>query len=63
VGMVLVVDPAGLAGLFARAAELGLGPWLLGQVRQGVPTDIPDAAAKGGTGGITVLAGEHPRRS
>jgi phosphoribosylformylglycinamidine cyclo-ligase len=59
VGMVLVVSAAGLAATFQLARERDLHPWLLGHVRTSADGDVGSAPPKGGTGGITVITGDH----
>ncbi len=57
VGMVLVVDPADLADVFATAAADH--PFVMGQVREERPADVPTALPKGGTGGTVMVVGEY----
>lgn len=57
VGMVLVVAPDALSGVFAQAHDLA--PFIMGQVRDSQVTDVATAAPKGGSGGIVTVSGNY----
>ena len=57
VGMVLVVDPNDLADIFAQAAPEH--PFVMGQVRDSLDSDVAAAPPKGGSGGTVMLVGNH----
>ena len=57
VGMVVVVTPDALAGVFAQA--LNVHPFVMGQVRASAATDVATAAPKGGTGGTVMVRGDY----
>lgn len=57
VGMVLVVDPNGLADVFAQAASEH--PFVMGQVRARLDQDVASAPPKGGSGGTAMLVGDY----
>ena len=57
VGMVLVVAPDALSGVFAQAHDLA--PFIMGQVRDSQVTDVATAAPKGGSGGTVTVSGNY----
>jgi phosphoribosylformylglycinamidine cyclo-ligase len=59
-GMVAVVAPGAADAAVRRLAARGVPAWVCGEVRQAVPGDVSDSAAKGGTGGSVSLVGSHP---
>ena len=60
IGMVVVADPAALSGIFEQSAAARVGAAVIGQVRETSPQDVADSPAKGGSGGPTMLVGDHP---
>lgn len=60
IGMVVVADPAALSGIFEQSAAARVGAAVIGQVRDTMPQDVADSPAKGGTGGLAMLVGDHP---
>lgn len=62
IGMVAVVDPAGVDRAVAALAAHGMVPWVCGEVRERGSGDVSDAAAKGGRGGSVHLSGDYGTR-
>ncbi len=60
IGMVVVADPAALSGIFEQSAAARVGAAVIGQVRETSPQDVADSPAKGGSGGLAMLVGDHP---
>lgn len=58
IGMVVVASPDALPMILAEHADLA--PVVLGQVRARTSDDVAEVAAKGGSGGVVLLTGDHP---
>ena len=61
VGMVAVLPPEDVERAQAVLTARHVPTWVLGEVRPAGAVDATGTAAKGGTGGRAVLAGDHPR--
>lgn len=58
-GMVAIVPPESVDPGLAVLAERGVDAWVCGSVRERVSDDQGDADAKGGSGGVVRVVGDH----
>lgn len=60
IGMIAVLPEAAATGAVDLLVARGVPAWICGRVRPAGPGEAGDAAAKGGTGGVARLVGQHP---
>ncbi len=60
IGMIAVVAAEAADDAVALLQDRGVPSWLCGRVREAEADEVGDAEAKGGSGGVAAVVGQHP---